>query len=47
MHCKGMKVAILVTNDFERVELTEPRQALQEEGAQTLIVAPQSGRCSR
>jgi protease I len=41
---RGMKVAILVTNDFERVELTEPRQALEEAGARTEIVAPHSGR---
>jgi len=41
---RGTKVAILVTNDFERIELTEPRQALQEAGAQTLIIAPQSGK---
>ena len=39
----GLRVAILVTNDFERVELTEPQQTLEEEGAQTLIIAPQGG----
>jgi protease I len=38
-----MRVAILVTNDFERVELTEPQQALEEAGAQTLIVSPRIG----
>jgi protease I len=36
----GMKVAIVVTNDFEQVELTEPRRALQEAGAKTVIVSP-------
>jgi len=40
----GIRVAILVTNDFERVELTEPRQALEGAGAKTVIVSPQSGR---
>ncbi len=40
---EGLRVAILVTNDFERVELTEPQQALEEAGAQTLIVSPQAG----
>ena len=40
----GLKIAILVTNDFERIELTEPRQALQEEGAQTAIIAPRPGK---
>ncbi|MGD0116109.1 MAG: type 1 glutamine amidotransferase domain-containing protein [Dehalococcoidia bacterium] len=39
----GLRVAILVTDDFERIELVEPRRALEEEGAETLIVAPKSG----
>lgn len=39
----GMKVAILVTDGFEQVELTEPKKALEEAGAQALIVSPQSG----
>lgn len=39
----GMKVAILVTDDFEQVELTEPRKALDEAGAETMIVAPKPG----
>ncbi len=37
---EGMKVAILVTDGFEQVELTEPRKALDEAGAQTRIVSP-------
>jgi protease I len=36
----GRKVAILVTDGFEEVELTEPRRALQERGAETHIVSP-------
>jgi protease I len=39
----GTKVAILVTDDFEEVELTEPRKALEQAGASTKIVAPHSG----
>jgi hypothetical protein len=37
---KGLKVAILVTDGFEQVELTRPRKALDESGAQTRIVSP-------
>jgi protease I len=29
----GMRVAILITNDFEQSEMTEPRKALDEAGA--------------
>ena len=36
----GCRVAILVTDGFEEVELTRPRQALDEAGAQTSIVSP-------
>ena len=36
----GTKVAILVTNGFEQVELTEPKKALEQAGAQTEIVSP-------
>jgi len=37
---KGKKVAILVADGFEQVELTEPRKALDAAGAQTSIVSP-------
>lgn len=40
---KGKRVAILVDNGFEQVELTQPKQALEQAGAQTSIVSPQSG----
>jgi protease I len=36
---KGVNVAILVTDGFEQVELTEPRTALDEAGAKTQIVS--------
>ena len=39
----GTKVAILVTDGFEQVELTEPQQALEQVGAQTEIVSPAEG----
>jgi protease I len=39
---QGRTVAILVTDGFEQVELTEPRKALDEAGAQTRIVSPRS-----
>jgi protease I len=37
---KGLKVAILVTDGFEQVELTEPWRALDEAGAETSVVSP-------
>lgn len=40
---QGKKVAILVAEGFEQVELTEPRKALDEAGAQTHIVSLKSG----
>lgn len=39
----GKKVAILVAHGFEQVELTEPKQALEEAGAETHIVSPEDG----
>ena len=39
----GLRVAILVAEGFEQVELTGPRQALQEAGALTQIVSPAKG----
>jgi PfpI family intracellular protease len=41
---KGLNVAILVTDGFEQVELTEPRKALDEAGATTKIVSPKPDR---
>jgi protease I len=35
------RVAILVDNGFEQVELTEPRKALDQAGAKTEILSPQ------
>ena len=36
----GKKVAILVADGFEQVELTEPKTALEKAGAETEIVSP-------
>ena len=41
---EGKKVAILVASGFEQVEMTKPRKALDEAGAETKIVSPKSGR---
>lgn len=40
----GRKVAILVADGFEQVEMTEPRNALDREGAETTLIAPAEGR---
>jgi protease I len=37
---EGCRIAILVTDGFEQVEMTAPRQALEEAGAHTDLVAP-------
>ncbi len=38
-----LKIAILATDGFEQVEMTEPRKALDEAGAQTVLVSPKDG----
>ena len=40
---KGKKIAILVTDGFEQVELTEPKKALEAAGAETHLIAPKDG----
>ncbi|MDC9822986.1 type 1 glutamine amidotransferase [Devosia sp. ZB163] len=40
---EGKKIAILVTDGFEYVELVLPREALDDAGAQTSIVSPKDG----
>lgn len=39
----GCKVAIIVSDDFEQVEMTEPRKALQDAGAQTVLISIHPG----
>ncbi|MEG4944685.1 type 1 glutamine amidotransferase domain-containing protein [Microcoleus sp. F4-D5] len=41
---KGLKVAILITDGFEQVEMTEPRKALDQASAETRIVSPKDDR---
>jgi protease I len=40
----GMRIAILVTDGFEQVELTGPREALEKQGIATQIVSQQPGK---
>ena len=39
----GKRVAILVADGFEQVEMTDPRKALDDAGAKTEIVSPMQG----
>lgn len=43
MMLSGKKIAILATDNFEESELLQPKQALEKEGAQTVVIAPHSG----
>lgn len=40
----GIRVAIVIEDGFEEVEMIEPRKALEEAGAETRIVSPRSGK---
>jgi protease I len=40
---QGKKIAIIATDGFEQVELTEPKKALQAAGATVEVVSPKSG----
>jgi protease I len=40
----GLRVAILVADGFEQVEMTEPGRALEDAGAKTFIVSPENDR---
>jgi protease I len=40
---KGKRVAALVTDGFEQVELLKPKDALEQEGARVDVVAPTAG----
>jgi len=39
----GMRVAILVNDDFEQAEMTEPRKALDAAGATTVLISSKPG----
>jgi protease I len=40
----GKKIAILLTNGFEEVEMTKPREALLNAGAKTFLIAPEGNK---
>ncbi|MBA2504346.1 MAG: type 1 glutamine amidotransferase [Thermoleophilaceae bacterium] len=40
---EGKTIAILATDGVEQVELTEPRRHVEEAGAETHLIAPESG----
>ena len=40
VHLDGMRVAILLGDNFEQVEMTEPRKALDAAGARTTLISP-------
>lgn len=40
---KGIRVAILATDLFEEAELTEPKKALEQAGASTVVISPREG----
>jgi protease I len=42
-HLNGLRIAILVDQGFEQVELVQPREALDQAGATTQVVSPQQG----
>lgn len=44
MTLDGLKVAILIEDGFEQVEMVEPRKALDQAGAKTSIVSPKDRR---
>ena len=39
----GRRVAILVTDGFEQIEMTSPRQALEAAGATCVLISPKEG----
>lgn len=43
-HLRGLRLAILANDGFEQVEMTQPRQALQEAGVETRLVSVNAGR---
>jgi protease I len=40
---KGKKIAILATDGFEQAELIDPRKALNNAGATTVVISPKAG----
>ena len=42
--CQGKRIAILVTEGFEQVEFTGPKEALEKAGATTQVISQQRGK---
>ena len=40
---EGVRVAIIVSDDFEQAEFTEPRKALEQAGASVKVISPAAG----
>lgn len=40
----GLRVAIIVADDFEQSEMTEPRKALEQAGAETVLIGLKPGK---
>src|SRR5258705_7208580 len=40
---KGKRIAIIVTDGFEQIEMTSPREALEKAGATCVLIAPKDG----
>lgn len=40
---QGKRVAIIVTDGFEQIEMTSPREALEKAGAKCVLIAPKKG----
>ena len=40
----GVRVAILVADDVEKIELAEPRKALGQASARTVLISPKPGK---
>jgi protease I len=43
-HLNGKRVAILVTDGFEQVEMTSPREALERAGATCVLISDVDGK---
>jgi protease I len=40
---EGKRVAVIVTDGFEQIEMTSPREALEKAGAACVLIAPKDG----
>jgi protease I len=41
---EGLRVAIIVSDDFEQKEFTEPKKALEQAGADVIVISPKAGK---